>query len=96
MCYRKNEAKKDFLEEYPPMPSPPTPASCMNALLVSEVSGLVTVTAAGRLTDCNNSLVTRHVTPRDTAASILYLVTLLLSWLRWRRSRAGEVPRLST
>ena len=95
MRYSKNEAKKGFFGRISTRALTSRPR-LLHALLVSEVSGLVTVTAAGRLTDCNNSLVTRHVTPRDTAASILYLVTLLLSWLRWRRSRAGEVPRLST
>ena len=60
---RKN---KDFLEGISTH-APHPPPRLLHALLVSEVSGLVTVTAAGRLTDCNNSLVTRHVTPRDAA-----------------------------
>ena len=95
MRYRKNKEEEGFFGRTSTHALTPNPR-LLHALLVSEVSGLVTVTAAGRLTDCNNSLVTRHVTPRDTAASILYLVTLLLSWLRWRRCRAGEVPRVAT
>ena len=66
MRYRKNKEEEGFFGRTSTHALTPNPR-LLHALLVSEVSGLVTVTAAGRLTDCNNSLVTRHVTPRDTA-----------------------------